>query len=65
MVDPETGMVKTSHTLNPVECIYAAGDSSGAELLPRGKLAYIAPTVLGLLGLVVPVEMTANNLIFF
>ena len=64
MVDPETGMVKTSHTLNPVECIYVAGDSLGAKLLPRGKLADIAPTILGLLGLAVPEEMTADNLIF-
>ncbi len=63
MIDYETGMVKTSHTLNPVECIYVASDSPGARLRERGKLADIAPTVLSLLGLPIPAEMTADNLI--
>ena len=63
MVDPETGMTKTSHTLNPVEFIYVARDSPGRKLLPRGKLSDIAPTVLRLLGLEVPKDMTADNLI--
>jgi 2,3-bisphosphoglycerate-independent phosphoglycerate mutase len=63
MIDYETGMVKTSHTLNPVEFIYVARDSVGKTLLPHGKLADVAPTVLGLLGLPVPAEMTAENLI--
>jgi len=56
-------MTKTSHTLNPVELIYIAGDSKGKSLLQRGKLADIAPTVLFLLGLDTPEEMTAQNLI--
>ena len=63
MVDYQTGMTKTSHTLNPVECIYVAGDSKGKHLIERGKLSDIAPTVLYLLGLKVPKEMTADNLI--
>jgi len=63
MVDSETGMVKTSHTLNPVEFIYVAKNSPGARLLPRGKLADIAPTVLGFLGLEIPEEMTADTLL--
>jgi len=63
MLDPETGMVKTSHSLNPVELIYVARDTSGKALVPRGKLSNIAPTVLGLLGLDIPVEMTAENLV--
>lgn len=63
MIDAETGMAKTSHTLNPVECIYVAGDSTPHKLLPRGKLSDIAPTVLYLLGLGIPEEMTAENLI--
>jgi len=63
MVDSETGMVKTSHTLNPVEFIYVAKISPGARLLPRGKLADIAPTVLGFLGLEIPEEMTADTLL--
>ena len=43
MVDAETGMVKTSHTLNPVACIYVASDAAEHKLLPRGKLSDIAP----------------------
>ncbi|MBW2681672.1 MAG: hypothetical protein JRD01_13170, partial [Deltaproteobacteria bacterium] len=51
------------HTLNPVELIYVAGDSPDGRLLDRGKLSDIAPTALYLLGLEIPVEMTAQNLI--
>jgi 2,3-bisphosphoglycerate-independent phosphoglycerate mutase len=63
MVDYETGMVKTSHTLNPVECIYVARDAAGLRMIPRGKLSDIAPTVLRLMGLPAPKEMTASCLI--
>ncbi len=63
MVDYQTGMTKTSHTLNPVEFIYVANDCQGRQLLRRGKLSDIAPTVLFLLGLDIPEEMTAQNLI--
>ena len=63
MKDYTTGMVKTSHTLNDVECIYVAKDAPGTELLPAGKLCDIAPTMLALLGLPIPREMTAANLI--
>ena len=63
MVDYATGMVKTSHTLFEVECLYVAKDSPGVKLLPHGKLSDIAPTALKLLGLDVPADMTADNLI--
>jgi 2,3-bisphosphoglycerate-independent phosphoglycerate mutase len=63
MVDYQTGMTKTSHTLNPVELIYVAGNSKGKTLLKRGKLSDIATTALYLLGLDIPEEMTAQNLI--
>jgi len=63
MVDPETGRTKTSHTLNPVELIYVAKDASGRKLNGPGKLSDIAPTVLGLMGLDIPAEMTADNLL--
>ncbi len=63
MVDYETGMVKTSHTLNPVELIYVAKDSPGTKLIERGKLSDIAPTVLRLMGLQIPPEMTADVLL--
>ncbi len=63
MVDYQTGMVKTSHTLFPVECIMVGSDTPRMTLRPYGKLADIAPTVLHLLGLPVPTEMTADDLI--
>jgi 2,3-bisphosphoglycerate-independent phosphoglycerate mutase len=63
MIDYQTDMTKTSHTLNPVELIYVAGDSKGKKLIERGKLSDIAPTVLFLLGLNIPDEMTAQKLI--
>ncbi len=63
MLDYTTGMVKTSHSLNEVEFIYLARDSMGVPLRPSGKLADIAPTVLALLGIAIPGEMTADNLI--
>jgi 2,3-bisphosphoglycerate-independent phosphoglycerate mutase len=63
MIDYETGMVKTSHTLFPVECIYVANDSKGKKLISHGKLADIAPTILTLLKLPIPKEMTAAVLV--
>ena len=63
MFDDQTGMTKTSHTLNPVEVIYLANDSQDKRLIGHGKLSDIAPTVLFLLGLDIPKEMTAQNLI--
>lgn len=63
MIYYETGKTKTSHTLFPVECIYVARDAPGRRLVERGKLADIAPTVLELMGLPVPGDMTARSLI--
>ena len=63
MIDYETGMVKTSHTLFPVELIYIARDSVGKALKSGGKLADISLTALKLLGLEIPKEMTADCLI--
>jgi 2,3-bisphosphoglycerate-independent phosphoglycerate mutase len=62
MIDYETGMPKTSHTTFPVECIYVSRDLEQKSLIPRGKLSDIAPTVLELLGLDVPTQMTARSL---
>lgn len=63
MIDYETGMTKTSHTTFPVDVIYAAQDSPGRKLIPRGKLADVAVTVIKLLGLDVPTEMSAQSLL--
>lgn len=63
MVDYDTGLTKTSHTLFPVDLIYISQNAVGKKLRPKGKLSDVAPTVLYLLGLPVPKEMTAENLI--
>lgn len=62
MLDYNTGMTKTSHTLNQVECIYVARDADERKMKPEGKLSDIAPTVLDLMGLPIPPEMTADDL---
>ena len=55
----ETGKVNTAHTTNPVPfCVR----ESGIELKP-GRLADIAPTILKLMGLEQPAEMTGECLV--
>lgn len=63
MVDQETGLVKTSHTICPVECLYASRNPVGRLTDKRGKLADLAPTLLTLMDMAVPPEMTADNLL--
>ena len=63
MVDYKTGMVKTSHTLNLVDCFYVANDAAGVRLTPLAKLSAVAPTALQMLGLPVPPEMTTPSLL--
>lgn len=63
MIDYKTCIPKTSHTKNPVEFIYVAEDHSDIKLIERGTLSDIAPTILYLLGIEKPAEMTSNNLI--
>lgn len=63
MVDYETGLAKTSHTLNPVEIFYVANDAQGKRLRPTGKLSDLAPTIVNLLGLAIPTQMTAQDLL--
>ncbi|MBZ0272605.1 2,3-bisphosphoglycerate-independent phosphoglycerate mutase [bacterium] len=63
MRDPVTGKVQTSHTLNDVEFILVCDAMRGARLVPRGVLADIGVTMLELLGVPKPDEMTAHSLI--
>ena len=62
MVDPETGEPHTAHTTNPVPIWWVTRDPDGRRLR-IGTLADIAPTLLGLLGIPVPDEMTGRSLI--
>ena len=60
MTDPETGQPHTAHTTNPVPLVYVGGDK---PLLDGGNLADIAPTMLAILNIEQPVEMTGRSLI--
>lgn len=60
MRDPETGGPHTAHTTNPVPVLLVG--RPGAKL-HNGRLADIAPTLLALLGLPQPAEMTGKSLI--
>ncbi len=53
----------TRHTLNPVEVVIYGEGTKSAKLRPTGRLADIAPTVLDLMGLPKPAEMTGESLI--
>ncbi|HCQ57717.1 MAG TPA: 2,3-bisphosphoglycerate-independent phosphoglycerate mutase [Sulfitobacter sp.] len=61
MIDPETGGAHTAHTLNPVPAV-AVGAPQGAALRD-GRLADLAPTILQLMGLPQPKEMTGKSLL--
>lgn len=63
MWDYKINMPRTSHTVNPVDLIYVAADASQIKLRPHGILADIAPTVLQIMGIRQPKEMTAESLI--
>ncbi len=63
MIDEKTGEPKTSHTTNPVEFIYVAKEYKHIKLKPHGILSDIAPTILYLLGIDIPANMTSTNLI--
>jgi 2,3-bisphosphoglycerate-independent phosphoglycerate mutase len=60
MIDETTGEPHTAHTLNPVP-VFLAGD--GPYPLRSGILADVAPTLLDLLGIDAPPEMTGRTLL--
>jgi 2,3-bisphosphoglycerate-independent phosphoglycerate mutase len=60
MVDPLTGAPHTAHTTNPVPAMLIGGP---ARTLADGRLADVAPTLLALLGVMQPAEMTGASLL--
>ena len=60
MRDPDTGGPHTAHTTNPVPAVLVDGSDVS---LAEGRLADIAPTLLELMGLPKPTEMTGTSLI--
>jgi 2,3-bisphosphoglycerate-independent phosphoglycerate mutase len=61
MIDPVTGGPHTAHTTNPVP-VALIGGPAGVRLR-NGRLADLAPTLLDLMGLDLPPEMTGRSLI--
>jgi 2,3-bisphosphoglycerate-independent phosphoglycerate mutase len=62
MIDPVTGRPHTAHTTNPVPIWWVTRHPRGRRL-GDGGLADIAPTLLELLELPIPVEMTGRSLL--
>jgi 2,3-bisphosphoglycerate-independent phosphoglycerate mutase len=58
----EDGSANTAHSLNPVPCILVSNDKTDVQL-ENGILADVAPTLLSIMGLEIPKEMTGKNLI--
>ena len=61
MRDPETGEPHTAHTVGPVDLVYVGSRSGG--LRRGGALRDLAPTILDLLGVDAPAEMTGRSLL--
>ena len=62
MVDPITGEPHTAHTTNPVPLVYVAEEAKNFRLRTDGSLRDIAPTMLRLLGMPLPKEMSGGDL---
>ena len=59
MIDPKTGGPHTAHTTNPVPFVIVGDD---AQLRTGGALCDVGPTVLSMLGVETPAEMTGKDL---
>jgi len=62
MIDPVTGGPHTAHTTNPVPLIVVSGEDKEFNLRNDGSLRDISPTILGVLGIPQPKEMTGGDL---
>jgi 2,3-bisphosphoglycerate-independent phosphoglycerate mutase len=62
MIDKFTGNPHTFHTTQPV-AFFVIGYDGYINLVPRGKLADVAPTILELMGMEQPAEMTGKSLL--
>jgi 2,3-bisphosphoglycerate-independent phosphoglycerate mutase len=62
MIDPVTGGPHTAHTTNPVPFIVVSENAKQFTLKPDGSLRDISPTLLGMLAVGEPKEMTGTDL---
>ncbi len=65
MLDEVTGQAQTAHTTFPVPLIYLPPNHVKAHLLDGGRLSDLAPTLLKVMGLEQPPEMTGKALVEF
>jgi 2,3-bisphosphoglycerate-independent phosphoglycerate mutase len=64
MIDPTSGQIRTEHTNNPVPFVAISSELNGKNLrLQTGVLADVAPTILAMMGLEKPPDMTGRNLL--
>jgi len=61
--NPKTGKPNTQHSLNPVPCIIVDNNKKWNIINENGGLSNIAPTMLTLMGIKKPKEMTSESLI--
>jgi len=61
MLDPKTNQPLTSHTSGPVPLVYIG--TSGRQFISAGSLSDLAPTLLSLLDIPIPTEMTGKILL--
>ena len=63
MIDADTKKVITSHSTNPVPLIITGDEFKNVQLKSGGRLSDIAPTILDMMNLEKPEEMTGHSLI--
>jgi 2,3-bisphosphoglycerate-independent phosphoglycerate mutase len=63
MIDPATNQPHTAHTTYDVDLIVVDDRAKGGRLHEGGRLADIAPTLLALMGVPQPEEMTGRSLV--
>jgi 2,3-bisphosphoglycerate-independent phosphoglycerate mutase len=63
MINRSTGAVDTEHNANPVPLIIAGKNYATGAQLTQGILADVAPTILSIMNLSIPLTMTGRNLL--
>lgn len=64
MVNPESGQAQTAHTTFPVPLVYV-NERAESVTLKNGRLCDIAPSLLKIMGLDQPAEMSGQNLVSY